>query len=340
MNKLKLALTSLLATCLFFVAGGVNAQVNAATISVSASPSTVTVNNDTQVTVSVNAGTTQIFGAQATINFPADAFTVKSIIYGNYFTDNVQPVQNSGQIILQGSFFSSITGTGSGNGTFATITLTAKKAAGTGIVNFGCDGGYRDTYILDSAGGNILACSSLNSSTVNFSEGTSPTATPAPGGGNPPTNACGGTCGSVYNCNANLFCYQGYCRNPDCPSSTTCGCPTITPSPKPTNRSTPKPTAKSGATATPVVVALSTFTPFPSFTPISLATAVPGTGSGTLAIKPIYVWIGLGVLALVVIIIMINALRRKSPPKFTPPTNVPPMFPTNPPVTPPPPSTY
>lgn len=56
-----------------------------------------------------------------------------------------------------------------------------------------------------------------------------PTATASPteppiGGGEP--NSCGGTCGSNYNCKANLYCYQGYCRNPLCSTDTDCDCKT------------------------------------------------------------------------------------------------------------------
>ena len=37
-------------------------------------------------------------------------------------------------------------------------------------------------------------------------------------------NSCGGTCGSNYNCKANLYCYQGYCRNPICKNESDCNC--------------------------------------------------------------------------------------------------------------------
>jgi hypothetical protein len=69
-----------------------------------------------------------------------------------------------------------------------------------------------------------------------------PEVTPTPVPGTP--NSCGGTCGSVYNCNMNLFCYQGFCRNPDCPSETSCGCK-ATPTPKSGAKTTIKPSATS-----------------------------------------------------------------------------------------------
>ncbi len=55
-----------------------------------------------------------------------------------------------------------------------------------------------------------------------------PTPTPVP-----TPNYCGGTCGSNYNCQGGLFCYQGYCRNPGCPNESACGCSTSTPTPPP-----------------------------------------------------------------------------------------------------------
>lgn len=61
-----------------------------------------------------------------------------------------------------------------------------------------------------------------------------PTPTPTPSNGTP--NECGGTCGSNDNCQSGLFCYQGFCRNPNivvngqyvCSTNTT---PTPTPVP-------------------------------------------------------------------------------------------------------------
>ena len=73
----------------------------------------------------------------------------------------------------------------------------------------------------------------------------SPTSSPpAIGGPEGEPNSCGGTCGSKYNCGANLYCYQGFCRNPVCPSDSDCVCATPTPTPKATPKKTgsPKPT--------------------------------------------------------------------------------------------------
>ena len=58
-------------------------------------------------------------------------------------------------------------------------------------------------------------------------------------------NYCGGTCGSNFNCQANYYCYQGFCRNPVCPSDSNCDCvatPIKTTTAKP-KTATPKPTS-------------------------------------------------------------------------------------------------
>jgi LPXTG-motif cell wall-anchored protein len=70
-----------------------------------------------------------------------------------------------------------------------------------------------------------------------------PTITPVPSG---TPNSCNGTCGSNYNCQGGLFCYQGYCRNPSCQSESSCGCPGATATPT-------APPVILGATAPPVL---------------------------------------------------------------------------------------
>ncbi len=73
-----------------------------------------------------------------------------------------------------------------------------------------------------------------------------PTATPTSTPGTP--NSCNGTCGSNYNCQSGLYCYQGFCRNPDCPGESSCGCKTSTPTPPPVlGASTPSELPKTGA---------------------------------------------------------------------------------------------
>lgn len=73
-----------------------------------------------------------------------------------------------------------------------------------------------------------------------------PTVTPTPTYTPTPTatpNYCNGTCGSNINCQGGLFCYQGFCRNPENPIDLNCSGPTPTPTAPPVL----------GATAPPVL---------------------------------------------------------------------------------------
>jgi len=80
-----------------------------------------------------------------------------------------------------------------------------------------------------------------------------PTETPTPTPTETPTptptatpNYCNGTCGSNYNCQGGLYCYNGYCRNPSCPDDSGCGCGA-------TSTPTPTPPPVLGASAPPVL---------------------------------------------------------------------------------------
>jgi len=79
-------------------------------------------------------------------------------------------------------------------------------------------------------------------------------------------NFCGGTCGSNYNCQANFFCYEGYCRNPICADKTDCVCNTAT--------QTPTPVAIVTKSAIPTKIATITTTS----TPTATASALPKGG--------------------------------------------------------------
>lgn len=63
-----------------------------------------------------------------------------------------------------------------------------------------------------------------------------PTLTPTPTG---TPNSCNGTCGSNFNCQGGLMCYQGFCRNPSCASNSSCSCGGSTPTPTPTQAALP-----------------------------------------------------------------------------------------------------
>lgn len=59
-----------------------------------------------------------------------------------------------------------------------------------------------------------------------------PTVTPTPTHKDGEPNSCNGTCGSNSNCKSGLFCYQGFCRLPENPTSTTCTGVGPTPTPQ------------------------------------------------------------------------------------------------------------
>ncbi len=91
------------------------------------------------------------------------------------------------------------------------------------------------------------------------------TSTPTSAPGQP--NSCGGTCGSNTNCQSNLVCDQGFCRNPSCLGSSDCSC-SATATPTPTKTPTAKPysapkNATPNATNKPVVI---DYTPPPQST--------------------------------------------------------------------------
>lgn len=111
--------------------------------------------------------------------------------------------------------------------------------------------------------------------TFNFPRATptpTATATPTPYVPGEP-NYCNGTCGSHENCQANYFCYQGFCRNPLCPNDSACGC------------ATPTPTAKLKVVKASPTMAVIKLTPMPSPTvsptPYEMPTAIPLATSET-----------------------------------------------------------
>ncbi len=70
--------------------------------------------------------------------------------------------------------------------------------------------------------------------TVTPSATPTPTVTPTPTPVHGEPNECGGTCGSNENCKSGLFCYQGFCRNPNIVVNGQYVCNvTVTPTPVP-----------------------------------------------------------------------------------------------------------
>ena len=159
----------------------------------------------------------------------------------------------------------------------------------------------------------------------------SSTATPttAPIGGGEP-NSCGGTCGSNYNCKANFFCYQGYCRNPLCASDSNCDCitSTATATSRATSRVTTKPRVTStpspkggNVTSSPSYKILTTLTPEDTSLPEEVVSTEPENKFFTKYALPIF-----AVFALIVISTIYYAVKKNKEkidvPHITPPVNL------------------
>lgn len=319
--KIRTFIKSVLVSCLFFVASGAFATHISAAPRLYFDPASanVTKGTDLPINLQIDVENKSAFGADATITFTSNDLTVKSVTNGGFFSDFSYALSN-GKIEIHG-FFSALYDSKSGSGTFAVITLNSNKDSGNGNLNFTCSDNSGDTEILDSNGQNILSCSSLNQESLTYASSGSTTGE---------TNACGGTCGSNYNCNPGLYCYNGYCRNPDCPTSNTCGC---TPTPKPTIKATATP--ESNVKSTPQVVTLSNFTPIPSSTPKQSASPQGAASSNQkFDYVRVGIWTALSLLALLLLLGILRLFKGKdNPPKITPPIQT---YPVTPPIQNPP----
>ncbi len=263
-------------------------------------------NTDFQINLKIDVENKSTTGAKVTLNFPSDVVTFKDPASGGFFSD-FSFSRSDGRIVINAQ--PALGDNKTGSGTLAILTLNSNKDTGTGAIIIACSDNGNDSFILDTMGTNILDCGSVNQLSLTYSSSNSGNS------GNGPTNACGGTCGSVYNCNSGLFCYQGFCRNPDCRTDLTCSCKSPTPSPtiKP---KTPTPTIK--PSATPTVVTLTQFTPLPSSTPSATPVSM-SSGSG-LNLQKVALWTGLGILGLAILFAIIGMIKsRNKPPKITPP---------------------
>lgn len=281
-------------------------------------PSTVntTKNNDFQVTIKIDVENQNAFGAEALVKYPAD-LTFKSVSGGGFF-EEFENAPSTGQVQLRG-FFSDLDDTKSGSGNFAVLTFNTSRESGNANISMNCTANGNDTFILDENGENILSCTSLNQLTLNY--GDSNNTNPGQGGNTTnSTNACGGTCGSHSNCNAGLFCSEGFCRNPVCPGDPTCAC---NPTPNPTIRaqSTVRPTVK----PTPEVITLTVSTPFPTVVPAeSLAEAESEEEIVTqkASSKKVALILGSLLLMLAIILYIIKRLKEKGPKPPTKPGTI------------------
>ncbi len=144
-------------------------------------------------------------------------------------------------------------------------------------------------------------------------------------------NSCGGTCGSNDNCQSNFFCFEGYCRKPECPTDTNCDC--VVPStPSPTNKISivtqpyvepvepvePIETYQEPAFITdPTIYPDNTFEPIFTDAPTEINIESEGMSSAT------KILIALGTLGLIGIAILFSWKKKNNNiPHILPPTNI------------------
>lgn len=328
MTKTKV-LTALIGSLIILFAAGSQLVAQAAP-RLYLDPATRTTNNgsDFQINLDIDAETKSVTGAEASLTYPAADFDLKSVTDGGFFTDFSVPTKANGKIDIRGYFAQTFTSK-SGSGTFAVLTFTAKKDSGTGIVAFVCSGSGNDTFILDTEVNNILSCGSLNQTNLTYSSSGQSTATPAPTNNNSSSstatpNTCGGTCGSDVNCQSGYFCYTGYCRNPACPSSTSCVCTIATPTIK------PRVIAAATITPTPQAGDLTQYNQPANFV-VPTPTPAAKNNSNKSPLLAYLLYGGAFVILCGILFTIIKLLKKKSTP---PPTQIPPI--QYPPVQPPP----
>lgn len=216
---------------------------------------TVKTNEELNFKVMLTTGNSRITGIDLQLNFDPDKLQISSLRRGSGVTDLNNTITNN---------FDNTTGVVS----FTVFTLDRNLALnGSGIevllinartTSTASEGSYsldfNNSTAIAAVNENQNVLTSMTSGSYNISNLTptpSPTITPTIVPTNIP-NSCGGTCGSNFNCEDNLFCYQGVCRNPNCQQDSSCSCgATATPTPTPTRTPTSRPRATSYPTENP-----------------------------------------------------------------------------------------
>lgn len=240
-------------------------------------PTTLTVPPDGTMRVILDPQNNPISFAKVELTFDKNAVLVKEIGYTNLLsmviaTTSATTANNTGVI----SFTLGLAPADRNNPPatafdFLTIKFAKKSTTGSqsqlifNAANSQLVDMASQQMSINSTPANIVVSVPTSSPTPTPSAtplGASPTPTPVTSNTPGEPNGCGGTCGSHSNCKAGFFCFNGYCRNPQCPSQTNCSCVTYTSNP------TPSPTPL-GARPTPITVnyqlpTLSQSTPTPT----------------------------------------------------------------------------
>lgn len=211
------------------------------------------VGKDVSFFVKMDSGVNQIIGVDVRLNFDPNIFQITSLekgaSAGNLDQSISSTFDNTAGKIKYIIYTTDKTKALSGSG-LDILRVNAKSKVGSNLAS------YTISFDpLSSAGGlaetlNILTTLTPGSITLIASDASSSTE------GEP--NACGGTCGSNYNCKMNYFCFEGFCRNPLCKTDTDCVCSTSTPTTKPTIKATVKPSLKGDAYPTDTPIATTT----------------------------------------------------------------------------------
>lgn len=266
---------------------------------------TVAKDSEFEVRVGINVEGNQAFGSDVILGYSNDSLELVKVEKGDFFSDFSWA--SGGSTIEMHGWFSSLFDSKSGGGQFAKLTFKAKKDSGNATVGFACSNDGSQTVILNTNGDNILACSSLNQTTVDFSSQQKNEST---------------------NDNTN----QENTSTQNTPQ------PTVPPvaTPKPKTKRTANPSA------TPVVVSLSDYTPPPTPTeqPLDLSPVADNVKAKG---KASSILLGFGVGAAVIalsagVYFLLKKLRgeNENPPQIKPPTESGDTF-NVPPVAPPPP---
>lgn len=253
-NKARLLLT--IAGILFLTAGilttagtlqnstHLNERASASTIlSISPQTQTVTAGENTTFSVMMDTSNNQVTGFDLILHFDPNIFHITSLQKGSGIQDFsnivVDTFDNTSGTINYTAFTidKSLAVKGSN---IEVLKIDALTNINSLPKNYLIEFDATSAISATNESQNALTDAAPGKITINVSPTSAPTTSPTNQPGEP--NSCNGTCGSNINCQSSYMCYQGYCRNPNCPSETSCGCREINPTPLPTAR--PRTTTK------------------------------------------------------------------------------------------------
>lgn len=184
----------------------------------------------TSIVVSVNSDGEDLKSATAVLTYDQTKVTVTSVD-GSFFPTVTTDSTTPGEIVLSGTLpIGNSTGV-TGTGTLATLTVKpVASATGTVAMTFRCsETSSDDSNLINLEGTNLLsstsqcANNSTGSYTIATSSSSSSTSTDT-SGVTPGSKSCNQTCTAARDCASSLSCVSGYCRNPQCSTTTNCSC--------------------------------------------------------------------------------------------------------------------